>query len=166
MPLNVVLVTPEIPQNTGNIIRLCANTGARLHLVEPLGFDLTQKSLRRASLDYSHLADVAVHESIDSALATSDLSRVFATEVDGVNSYDQVVYQENDTIVFGPESRGIPEDVSLKIPTGNRIHIPMMPANRSINLSNAVALVLYEMWRQLSFTGSESPANGSQEYFS
>jgi tRNA (cytidine/uridine-2'-O-)-methyltransferase len=166
MPLNVVLVTPEIPQNTGNIIRLCANTGARLHLIEPLGFDLTQKSLRRASLDYGHLANVAVHSSIDTVLDSTDLSRVFATEVDGGKSFDQVQYQENDTIVFGPESRGIPENVSSKIPAGNRIYIPMMPANRSINLSNAVAVVLYEMWRQLSFVGSEVPATDPQEYFS
>ncbi len=166
MPFNVVLVTPEIPQNTGNIIRLCANTGARLHLIEPLGFDLSQKNLRRASLDYRHLADVAVHQSLDSVLEATDLSRVFACEVGGTKNYTEVEYQDGDTVIFGSEGTGLLDDVMSKMLPGNRIEIPMMPSNRSINLSNAVAVVLYEMWRQQSFAGKELPTPESQEYFS
>ena len=166
MPFNVVLVTPEIPQNTGNIIRLCANAGARLHLIEPLGFDLTQKSLRRASLDYRHLANVTVHKSIDHVLEATDLSRVFACEVGGTKNYDEIEYQDGDTIVFGSEGQGLSDDVTSKMLPSNRIEIPMMPANRSINLSNAVASVLYEMWRQQSFAGSDLPTPDSEPYFS
>ena len=167
MPFNVALVAPEIPQNTGNIIRLCANTGARLHLVEPLGFSLTEKPLRRAALDYSDLTDVVVHKSIKSLFGVIDLSRTFVTTTGGTTTYDQVEYQDGDTVIFGSESKGLPDEVIAGLPPPeNRISIPMMPANRSINLSNAVALVLYEMWRQQSFYGSSTPAPGSREYFS
>ena len=166
MPFNVVLVAPEIPQNTGNIIRLCANTGAQLHLVEPLGFDLSEKALRRAYLDYSHLANVEVHESFESLASSIDLTRAFATSVGGSTRYDQVEYRDGDTIIFGSESRGLPDDVIAQFPVGNRVNIPMMPSNRSINLSNAAALVVYEMWRQQSFEGSDISASDSSEYFS
>ena len=166
MPFNLVLVSPEIPQNTGNIVRLCANTGSLLHLVEPLGFDLDEKSLRRASLDYRHIADVTVHESFDSLLTSMDLTRVFATIVGGKKSYDEVEYQDDDTVVFGPEGTGLPDEIAARIHPDNRVGIPMMPSNRSINLSNAVALVVYEMWRQQSFAGRDLPTPDSREYFS
>jgi tRNA (cytidine/uridine-2'-O-)-methyltransferase len=166
MPFNVVLVAPEIPQNTGNIIRLCANTGARLHLVEPLGFGLDEKQLRRASLDYGHLTDVVVHESFEILLDSIDSSRMFAASSGGDTPYDQVDYRDGDTVVFGSESRGLSNEILAQMLLENRIGIPMMPANRSINLSNAVALVVYEMWRQQSFVGSELPTPESSEYFS
>ena len=166
MPFNVVLVEPEIPQNTGNIIRLCANTGATLHLVEPLAFDMTEKSLRRASLDYSHLTDVVIHKSVDDIFETLDLDRTFATTVGGNKTYNEVEYQPDDTIIFGSESRGLPDAVLSAIAPDNRLSIPMMPSNRSINLSNAVPLVVYEMWRQQSFVGGELSKQSSRPYFS
>jgi tRNA (cytidine/uridine-2'-O-)-methyltransferase len=166
LPFNVVLVAPEIPQNTGNIIRLCANTGSRLHLVEPMGFSLTEKSLRRASLDYSHLADLVVHKSFESLLETVDETRTFVTTTGGTISYDTVEYQDGDTVVFGSESKGLPDENISALPPNNRIRIPMMPANRSINLSNAVALVVYEMWRQQSFSGEQQQTPSSRQYFS
>jgi tRNA (cytidine/uridine-2'-O-)-methyltransferase len=166
MPFNVVLVAPEIPQNTGNIIRLCANTGARLHLIEPLGFELSKKSLRRAYLDYRDLANVEVQASFELMFDSIDQERVFATTVDGATMYDQVEYRDGDTVVFGSESRGLSPDVIFKVPSKNHISIPMMPANRSINLSNAVALVVYEMWRQQSFAGAKTQHPDSRLYFS
>jgi len=166
LPSNVVLVAPEIPQNTGNIIRLCANTGSRLHLVEPMGFSLTEKSLRRASLDYSDLAELVVHKSFEALLESIDATQMFVTTTGGTISYDKVDFQDGDTVVFGSESKGLPDEIISALPPSNRIRIPMMPANRSINLSNAVALVVYEMWRQNSFSGEEQPTPTSQEYFS
>lgn len=166
MPFNIVLVAPEIPQNTGNIIRLCANTGSTLHLVEPLAFSMSEKSLRRASLDYSHLTDVVVHESFEQLANSVDISRAFATTVGGNRVYDEVEYQADDTIIFGSESRGLSDSVLSEIRPENRLSIPMMPSNRSINLSNAVALVVYEMWRQQSFIGGELSRQTEREYFS
>ena len=166
MPINVALVAPEIPQNTGNIIRLCANTGSRLHLIEPLGFDLTDRNLRRASLDYSHLTDLVVHDSFASLLMLVDPARIFATSVSGNTSYETVGYQSDDTVVFGSESRGLPGPIISTFHPDNRIRIPMKAANRSINLSNAVAIVVYEMWRQLAFTGDEAQSLDQQHYFS
>lgn len=166
LPFNVVLVAPEIPQNTGNIIRLCANIGARLHLVEPIGFSLTEKSLRRASLDYSDLVDLVVHESFEALLRTLDETRTFVTTTGGTVSYHKIDYQDGDTIVFGSEGEGLQDEIISSLPPSNRIRIPMMPANRSINLSNAVALVTYEMWRQNSFSGEEQTIPASREYFS
>ncbi len=166
MPFNVVLVAPEIPQNTGNIIRLCANTSARLHLAEPIGFSLGEKSLRRASLDYSDLAELVVHKSFESLLKSIDATRTFVMTTGGTISYDKVEYQDGDTVVFGSESKGLPDEIISALPATNRVRIPMMPANRSINLSNAVALVVYEMWRQHSFSGEQSPIATSQQYFS
>lgn len=166
MAFDVVLVEPEIPQNTGNIIRLCANTGSRLHLIEPLGFDLGEKQLRRAYLDYRHLANVEVHDSFESFLDSAAPERIFTTVVGAEKSYDQVEYRDGDAVVFGSESRGLSDDITSAVPSADHIGIPMMPANRSINLSNAVALVVYEMWRQQSFTGAELPAPESRQYFS
>ncbi len=166
MPFNVALFAPEIPQNTGNIIRLCANTGARLHLIEPLGFSLHEKHLRRASLDYRHLTDVTVHKSFRSFLASVSLIRTFAAMVGQATTYNRVEYRDGDTIIFGPESRGLPDEIVSELPLENRIGIPMMPSNRSINISNAVAVVMYEMWRQQCFSGAESPTPNSERYFS
>ena len=166
MPFNVALVAPEIPQNSGNIIRLCANTGANLHLVEPLGFELTEHALRRASLDYKHLAIVTVHKSFDALLDAVDPTRMFATTSHATTSYNSVEFQDGDTVVFGSESRGLPESITELFENDKRLKIPMMPANRSINLSNAVAVVLYEMWQQLDFTGAPAPRDESPEYFS
>jgi len=166
LPFNVVLVAPEIPQNTGNIIRLCANTGSRLHLVEPMGFSLTEKSLRRASLDYSDLAELVVHKSFESLLDSIDETRTFVTTTGGTISYDRIDYQDGDTVVFGSESNGLSDKIISTLPSKNRIRIPMMPANRSINLSNAVSLVVYEMWRQQSYSGEQLPTAISREYFS
>ena len=166
MPFNVALIAPEMPQNTGNIIRLCANTGARLHLVEPLGFSLDEKQLRRASLDYRDLTDVVVHESCESFMTSIDPTRAFATTTGGPTNYDQVRYQHGETVIFGSESRGLQEKILAKFDHEHQISIPMMPANRSLNLSNAVAVVVYEMWRQQSFNGSESPKQEPPKYFS
>ena len=166
MPLNVALVAPEIPQNTGNIIRLCANAGARLHLVEPLGFTLTERGLRRASLDYRDLADVIVHKSFQGLLKSVDPGRTFIATLDGKTSYHELKYRDDDTVIFGSESHGLPDEVISTFFSGNCIRIPMMPSNRSINLSNAVALVVYEMWRQLAFAGDKFPIPYSKQYFS
>ena len=166
MPFNVVLVAPEIPQNTGNIIRLCANTGANLHLIEPLGFELTEHALRRAALDYQHLAIVTVHKSFEALLDSVDATRMFTTTSTATTSYNSVEYKDGDTIVFGSESQGLSESVTKQFEDDKRLKIPMMPANRSINLSNAVAIVLYEMWQQLDFSGAKLPQLKDSEYFS
>ena len=166
MPFNVALVAPEIPQNTGNIIRLCANTGANLHLVEPLGFELTEHALRRAALDYKHLAIVTVHKSYEALLDSVDPTRMFATTSTATTPYNSIEFQDGDTVVFGSESRGLSESVKEKFESDKRLKIPMMPANRSINLSNAVAIVLYEMWQQRDFSGATAPTAESSEYFS
>ena len=152
--INVVLITPEIPQNTGNVIRLCANAGARLHLVRPLGFRLDEGDLRRAALDYSDLADVVIHETTQTFFDTVFIERVFGTMVNGPTSYIDPEYRAGDTIVFGSESNGLSKDDISRILPANRLRIPMLPANRSLNLSNAVAIVVYEMWRQLKFSGA------------
>ena len=154
MPFNVVLVAPEIPHNTGNIIRLCANAGARLHLVKPLGFELTKKALRRAALDYQHLVDVTIHETIDSLINIVDIERTFVTTSGGEARYDQMAYKDGDTVIFGSESVGLPVDLLERFPDERTLGIPMMSANRSINIANAVSIVVYEMWRQQSFLGA------------
>ena len=154
--INVVLVTPEIPQNTGNIIRLCANTGSKLHLVEPLGFSLDSAGLKRAALDYGDIADIVLHSSLATFLQSLPSRGVYGAVVDGPVSYTCPRYLSGDTIVFGPESTGLPHEVSDLFEAQNLIHIPMAPTNRSLNLSNAVAIVVYEMWRQMAFVGSNS----------
>jgi tRNA (cytidine/uridine-2'-O-)-methyltransferase len=151
--LDVLLYTPEIPPNTGNVIRLAANTGVRLHLIEPLGFVLEDAKLRRAGLDYREWADLHIHPSLDAALDALAPPRLFAFTTRGGVCYTDVRYQVNDALLFGPESRGLPESVLADLPQGTRLRLPMRQGSRSLNLSNAVAVVVYEAWRQLGFEG-------------
>jgi len=148
---HVVLFQPEIPPNTGNVIRLCANTGSRLHLIKPLGFNLEQRELRRAGLDYRDLAEVRLHEDLRSCLATLDGTRVYAIETAGSRPYTAARFQRGDALLFGQETRGLPHSVLVGFSPENVLNIPMRASNRSLNLSNAVALVVYEAWRQLDF---------------
>lgn len=151
---NVILYQPEIPPNTGNIIRLCANTGARLHLIRPLGFDLDDKHLRRAGLDYHEYATMQVHDSLGDCLLGLPRARLFAFTTKASRPYHEVRYQAGDAFLFGPESRGLPQEVLESIDPERRLRLPMLPDNRSLNLSNTVAVAVYEAWRQLGFTGS------------
>jgi tRNA (cytidine/uridine-2'-O-)-methyltransferase len=151
MPVNVVLIEPEIPPNTGNIIRLCANTGARLHLVRPLGFSLDARSVRRAGLDYRELAEVSEHASLADCLARLGEPRWFAFTTKGTLRYDEVRYGDGDALVFGAETRGLPAALLATCPVEHRLRIPMMAGARSLNLSNAVAVAVYEAWRQAGF---------------
>ena len=164
--VNVVLLTPEIPQNTGNVIRLCANVGARLHLVKPLGFRLDHAGLRRAALDYQDIADVAHHSSIETFLESVPIDRVYGAITNGLVPYDSPRYIPGDTILFGPESSGLPPDIVFRLRSRNRVRIPMKPSNRSLNLSNAVAIIVYEMWRQMGFPGTYYDALPNRSYFS
>jgi len=150
---HVVLYQPEIPPNTGNVIRLCANSGARLHLIRPLGFELDHAKLRRAGLDYHEFADVDVHDTLDAFLATVQPQRLFALSTRGTTLYTKAAFAENDAVLFGPETRGLPQAVLDGLPTQQQLRLPMRPHNRSLNLSNAVAVVVYEAWRQLGFAG-------------
>ena len=147
----VILFQPEIPPNTGNIIRLCANTGVRLHLVKPLGFTLEDKQLLRAGLDYHEFATITVHESWAECATVVKDRRLFAVSTKGTQRYDLVDYAVGDVFVFGPESRGLPAEVLGTVAEQQRIRVPMVPGNRSLNLSNAVAVVIYEAWRQVGF---------------
>jgi tRNA (cytidine/uridine-2'-O-)-methyltransferase len=148
---DVILFQPEIPPNTGNIIRLCANTGARLHLVKPLGFSLEDKQLLRAGLDYHEFTTITVHESWADCAASMKSRRLFAVSTKGTQSYDQVEYAAGDAFVFGPESRGLPAEILGVVGEQQCLRVPMVPGNRSLNLSNTVAVVIYEAWRQLGF---------------
>ena len=148
---HVVLYQPEIPPNTGNVIRMCANTGARLHLIAPLGFDIDEKAVRRAGMDYAELADVRVWQSLAECMAALDAPRCFAVSTRGTVRYDSVAYADGDAFLFGPETRGLPQEVLEACPQERRLKIPMRPGNRSLNLSNAAAVVIYEAWRQLNF---------------
>ena len=155
---HVILHRPEIPPNTGNVIRLCANTGATLHLVRPLGFDLDDKQLRRAGLDYHEYAAMQVHDDLDAALAAIAAAngvppRVFALSTRGTTRFDQVAYREGDAFLFGSETAGLPQDVLDSIPEARRLRLPMRPGNRSLNLSNTVAVMVFEAWRQRGFEG-------------
>ena len=147
----VILYQPEIPPNTGNIIRLCANTGSRLHLIKPLGFTLEQRELRRAGLDYADLAQVRVHEDLASCLATLNGASVYAIETAGARPYSAAQFRPGDVLLFGQETRGLPQAVLQGLDPKRVLHIPMRPGNRSLNLANAVALVVYEAWRQQGF---------------
>lgn len=156
---DVILHQPEIPPNTGNAIRLCANTGARLHLVEPLGFSLDDRQLRRAGLDYHEYATLRVHRSLDDALAAIAASngmppRLFALSTRNAVRYDAPAYARNDVFLFGSETRGLPDEVLAQLPPPQRLRLPMRAGNRSLNLSNAVAVMVFEAWRQLGFSGA------------
>jgi tRNA (cytidine/uridine-2'-O-)-methyltransferase len=148
---DVILFQPEIPPNTGNIIRLCANTGARLHLVKPLGFTLEDKQLLRAGLDYHEFATITVHESWTECAAIVKDRRLFAVSTKGTQRYDLVDYAAGDVFVFGPESRGLPVEILRTVSEQQCIRVPMVQGNRSLNLSNTVAVVIYEAWRQVKF---------------
>jgi len=151
--LHVVLYQPEIPPNTGNVIRLCANSGARLHLIRPLGFELDHAKLRRAGLDYHEFADVAVHDDLAAFEAAVRPARLFALSTRGRTTYTDAGFGANDAVVFGPETRGLPQELLDALPPEQRLRLPMRPNNRSLNLSNAVAVVVYEAWRQMGFAG-------------
>ena len=150
--LNIVLYEPEIPVNAGNIIRLCANTGCSLHMIKPLGFDLDDKGLRRAGLDYRDLVDVTVYSNFEEYLSLKKHNNMFITSTLGKNLYSDIQYNKEDAIVFGPESTGLPEEVFNNF-NESSIRLPMVPANRSLNISNTGAVVIYEAWRQMGFVG-------------
>jgi tRNA (cytidine/uridine-2'-O-)-methyltransferase len=149
--LDVILYQPEIPPNTGNIIRLCANTGSRLHLVRPLGFILEDKQLLRAGLDYREFASITVHASWAECAAHLHGRRIFAASTRGKQRYDLVAYTSGDAFLFGAESRGLPGEILESFPEPHRVRIPMVRGSRSLNLSNTVAVVVYEAWRQMGF---------------
>ncbi|GAB3310819.1 tRNA (cytidine(34)-2'-O)-methyltransferase [Luteimonas notoginsengisoli] len=153
---DVILHQPEIPPNTGNAIRLCANTGARLHLVRPLGFAIDDRQLRRAGLDYHEYARVQVHDSLAAALEAIAPARLFALSTRGARRYDAARFAQGDAFLFGSETAGLPDDVLATVPEAQRLRLPMRPDNRSLNLSNAVAVVVFEAWRQQGFAGSEA----------
>jgi tRNA (cytidine/uridine-2'-O-)-methyltransferase len=152
---HIVLYEPEIPPNTGNIIRLCANSGSKLHLIHPLGFQLDDKRLRRAGLDYHEWADVGEYSSLNAFLHQIAPRCLYACSTKGRRSYAEVAFSPGDALLFGPESRGLPSQLLRELAPRQRIRIPMRPQSRSLNLSNAVALILYEAWRQCGFAGSE-----------
>ena len=149
--IHVVLYEPEIPPNTGNIIRLCTNTGARLHLVKPLGFQLDDRRLRRAGLDYRARTNITVHESLPSCMESIQPRNTYAFSTRGARGYHEVRYQPGDVLLFGPETRGLPESVLQQFAPDNILRIPMQNGERSLNLSNCVAIGLYEAWRQNGF---------------
>ena len=156
----VVLFRPEIPPNTGNVIRLCANTGASLHLVRPLGFSLDDRQLKRAGLDYHEYARMQVHDDLDAALAAITAQagtppRMFALSTRGRVRFDAPDYREHDAFLFGREPAGLPPEVLARVPEAQRLRLPMRPDNRSLNLSNAVAVMVFEAWRQAGFAGGE-----------
>jgi tRNA (cytidine/uridine-2'-O-)-methyltransferase len=148
---HVILYQPEIPPNTGNVIRLCANAGAMLHLIEPLGFSIDEKAVRRAGMDYAELAEVRTWHSLELCFQEMQFGRWFALSTRGTVRHDAPAYRDGDAFLFGPETRGLPMDVLEACPATQRIRIPMRASNRSINLSNAVAIVVYEAWRQQNF---------------
>ncbi len=150
---HLILYQPEIPPNTGNVIRLCANTGTSLHLIEPLGFDLEEKKLRRAGLDYREFATVTTHASLDRCLGSLGGPRVFALSTRGTTRFDEPDYTSGDTFLLGPETRGLPQEILDGLPQGQVLRLPMQPGSRSLNLSNTAAVIVYEAWRQLGFEG-------------
>ena len=155
---NVILYQPEIPPNTGNVIRLCANTGARLHLIRPLGFDIDDRQLRRAGLDYHEYATMQVHDSLEDCLAYLPQARLFAFTTKGSHPYHEASFQAGDAFLFGPESRGLPLGILESLPLERCLRLPMLPDNRSLNLSNTVAVAVYEAWRQCAYAGAQ-PSN-------
>ncbi|MDH3713116.1 MAG: tRNA (cytidine(34)-2'-O)-methyltransferase [Gammaproteobacteria bacterium] len=153
--LKIVLYQPEIPPNTGNVVRLCANVGASLHLIEPLGFSLDDRSLRRAGMDYRELADVSVYSRYSDFVAQHPQTRILAFSTAGETCYTDGGYRQGDALLFGPETRGLPRALLQKLPAAQRLRIPMTAPARSVNLSNAVAVAVYEAWRQLRFEGGD-----------
>lgn len=153
--LNIVLYQPEIPPNTGNIIRLCANTGYRLHLIEPLGFVWDDKRLRRAGLDYHEFTEIQRHHDYAAFLANEQPTRLFALTTKGTPAHSDIQYQAGDYLLFGPETRGLPPEILDAMPPEQKIRLPMCPESRSMNLSNTVAVVVFESWRQLGYPGAK-----------
>jgi tRNA (cytidine/uridine-2'-O-)-methyltransferase len=153
---SIILFEPEIPPNTGNIIRLAANTGMPLHLVKPLGFELDEPRLKRAGLDYREFAAVTTHENLAACLQELGAPRLFALSTRGKSSYTAPQFREGDAFLFGPETRGLPPDILESVPPEQRLRVPMRKDSRSLNLSNAAAIVIYEAWRQQAFAGSET----------
>jgi tRNA (cytidine/uridine-2'-O-)-methyltransferase len=153
--LNIVLYQPEIPPNTGNIIRLCSNMGTQLHLIKPYGFTIDDKRLRRAGLDYREWVKVKEHKDFQHFLSSENPQRLFPCSTRGTRFFAEITFQENDYLLFGPETRGLPQELLEKIGMENVVKIPMVPNNRSLNLSNAVAIIAYEAWRQLNYEGAE-----------
>lgn len=151
--LDIVLYQPEIPPNTGNIIRLCANTGFRLHLIEPLGFDLDDKKLRRAGLDYREFQSLKVHASLEDYQQSQQPKKIYALSTKGTVGYSSARFEEGDALLFGPETRGLPEEVRDGLGPDQVLRLPMQKHSRSLNLSNTVSIIVYEAWRQLDFAG-------------
>lgn len=152
--LHIVLFEPEIPPNTGNIIRLAANTGCQLHLIEPLGFKLDEKSVVRAGMDYAETQDVRLHKSWEDFLAQENPARIFALSTKGTRCHNDAQFQSGDYLLFGPETRGLPAAIRESLPADQVLRIPMAANSRSMNLSNAVAVMVYEAWRQLGYAGA------------
>jgi len=153
--INIVLFEPEIPQNTGNIIRLAANTGSTLHLIEPFGFSLEDKKMRRAGLDYHEYTGIKVHKGWEQFKKSAGENRLVGMSTKGTNSYSAINFQRGDFLVFGPETRGLPDPILEEIGFNNLFRIPMLPASRSLNLANAAAVTIYEAWRQNEFLGGK-----------
>lgn len=152
--LSIILYEPEIPPNTGNIIRLCANSGAELHLIEPLGFSLEEKALRRAGLDYAEWATMSVWPSLEACLEAVSPNRLYAMTTKGSRNFFEAKFEPGDALIFGPETRGLPEALIFSLPGEQRLRLPMVEnAGRSLNLSNSVAIAIYEAWRQFEFKG-------------
>ncbi len=152
--IDIVLYQPEIPPNTGNIIRLCANSGFALHLIEPLGFDWDDKRVRRAGLDYHEFANVERHADLETYLRAREPKRVLACTTKGRAFHSDIEYKQGDALIFGPETRGLPDDFIQSLPPEQRVRIPMLPDSRSMNLSNAVSVFVYESWRQFGYPGA------------
>jgi tRNA (cytidine/uridine-2'-O-)-methyltransferase len=157
--LHIALYEPEIPANTGNIIRLCANTGAQLHLIEPLGFELEDKKLRRAGLDYHEWVNVLRHPSLAAFINKQQPQRLFALTTKGNTLYSEAGFADGDVLLFGPETRGLPAEVLASLDASMKLYLPMQTTSRSLNLSNTVAIVLFEAWKQLDFAGGVIKAN-------
>ena len=149
----LILYQPEIPPNTGNIIRLCANTGANLHVIRPLGFELDDKQLRRAGLDYHEFANIQAHDTLEDCVALLGERRLFALSTRGTQNYSSPAFQPGDAFLFGPETRGLPQAILDDLPPEQVLRLPMRPDNRSLNLSNTAAILIYEAWRQQGFAG-------------
>ena len=151
---NIVLFEPEIPPNTGNIIRLCANTGCQLHLIEPLGFNMEEKALRRAGLDYHEWAKVRIHKDFDAFMASEAPQTLYCLTTKGKTTHSHVRFEPGDYLMFGPETRGLPPEVRMQFPMQQWLRLPMMADSRSMNLSNCVAVMVYEAWRQVGYQGA------------